>query len=98
MRLAGRAFVYERTNDLYCEVSFGKQKKKIYEYPQKLKANDVAGGVFKVTNLYGKKLLTMDKNKAFEGVKLDEIIEKYSQISGKWYSEIKFDKVVYKSL
>ena len=40
----------------------------------------------------------MDKNKAFEGVKLDEIIEKYSQISGKWYSEVKFDKVVYKSL
>lgn len=42
--------------------------------------------------------MTMDKSKAFEGVKPDEIIEKYCQISGTWYGDVFFDKAPYKTL
>lgn len=61
-------------NDIYCEFSIGKDKKKVYEYSTKVKPNDLTGGIFKVTNSFGKKLLSMDRNKAFEGVKPDDII------------------------
>jgi hypothetical protein len=74
LRLTGRGFVYEKVNDIYCEFSIGKDKKKVYEYNPKLKANDLGGGIFKVTNSFGKKLLAMDRNKSFEGVKFDDII------------------------
>lgn len=33
-----------------------------------------------------------------EGAKPEDILEKYSQISGKWYGDLFFDNVEYKSL
>ena len=74
MKLVGRGFVYEKINDVYCEFSIGKDKKKVYEYSHKIKPNDLAGGIFKVTNIFGKKLMTIDKSKPFDGVKPDDII------------------------
>jgi hypothetical protein len=46
-------------------LSVGKQKKKLYEYPYKLKSSDLAGGIFKVTNEYAVKILNTDKKKEF---------------------------------
>ena len=31
-RPVGKVFLHERTNNLFVEVSFGKEKKKIYKY------------------------------------------------------------------
>lgn len=98
MRLVGRGFIYEKTNDIYCEYSIGKDKKKVYEYSSKMKTNDLGGGIFKVTNHFGKKLLNMDRSKTFEGVKFDDIIEKYCHISGTWFGDLSFDNVSYKSV
>lgn len=98
LRLTGRGFVYEKTNDIYCQFSVGKDKKKVYQYSSKLKNCDLAGGIFKVSNTFGKKLLARDASKTFEGVKYDDIIEKYCHISGKWYGDISFDNIVYKSI
>lgn len=97
-RAVGRGFVYEKTNNIYCEWSVGKDKKKVYEYSHKLKNCDLAGGVFKVTPTFGKKLLSADRSKPFEGVKFDDIIEKYCHISGKWYGDISFDNIPYKTV
>jgi hypothetical protein len=36
--------------------------------------------------------------KPFEGIKSDDVIEKYSQISGKWFGDIYFDEVPYKTV
>lgn len=83
---------------MYCEITTGKDKKKLYEYNTKLKSSDLTGGIFKVTNAFAKKLMSGDSSKAFEGVKYDDVIEKYSQISGKWYGDVMFDNVVYKTL
>jgi hypothetical protein len=65
LRLASRGFVYEKTNNIYCEISIGKDKKKVYEYNSKLKNSDLAGGIFKVTPAFGKRLYAMDRNKPF---------------------------------
>jgi hypothetical protein len=74
LKLIGRGFVYEKVNDIYCEYAVGKDKKKVYEYSSKVKSNDLTGGIFKVTNGFGKKLMAMDRSKAFEGVKPDDVI------------------------
>ena len=94
----GRGFAYEKTNNIYCEWSIGKDKKKVYEYSHKLKNCDLAGGVFEVTPAFGKKLLAADRSKSFEGVKFDDIIEKYCHISGKWYGDVLFDNLPYKTV
>ena len=93
-----KGFVYEMTNDIYLEFSIGKDKKKVYEYPQKITEHDLAGGVYKVTHNFGKKLMSRGWGKKFDGVKADEVIEKYSQMTGKWYGDVKFDDVVFKSV
>jgi len=51
----------------------------------------LAGGIFKVTNNFGKKLVTKSWGKTFDGVKADDVIEKFSQISGKWYGDVYFN-------
>lgn len=33
LRLKGKGFVFEATNNVYLEYSIGKQAKKLYEYP-----------------------------------------------------------------
>jgi hypothetical protein len=98
LKLVGRGFVYEKVNDVYCEYSIGKDKKKVYEYSHKIKPNDLTGGIFKVTNTFGKKLMAMDRSKAFEGIKPDDIIEKNCHISGTWYGDVFFDNIPYKTL
>lgn len=40
----------------------------------------------------------MNVKKAFDGLGQDDIIEKYCSITGKWYGDLYFDKVEYKSL
>ncbi|CAM6000186.1 unnamed protein product [Sphagnum balticum] len=98
LRITGKGFFYEKVNDLYCEISAGKDKKKVYESFQKLRAPDLIGGIFKVTNSFGKKVISMDMTKNFDGVKHEDIIEKYSQLTGKWYGDLYFDGVPYKTV
>lgn len=43
-----RGYVYEKSNNLFCEMSFGKGKKRIYEVNQKLGPADLIGGLFRV--------------------------------------------------
>ena len=40
--------IVERSKGLYCELSFGKDKKDVYVSKEKMKLNDVIGGVFRV--------------------------------------------------
>jgi hypothetical protein len=47
--LKGKGFILEQSSNTYLEYSVGKQKKRLYEYPQKLKPSDFAGGIFKIT-------------------------------------------------
>ena len=72
--LVSKGFVYETTNDIYLEFSIGKEKKKVYQYPYKITEHDLAGGVYKVTHSFGKKLMTKGWGKKFDGVKPDEVI------------------------
>ena len=51
-----------------------------------------------MTNAFAKKLMPGENSKNFDGVKYDDVIEKYSQISGKWYGDVLFDNVAYKTL
>jgi hypothetical protein len=46
---------------------------------------DTIGGIFKVTHAFGKKFADHDKKKSFDGLKSDDVIERYSMFTGKWY-------------
>ena len=49
LKFAFRGYVYEETNNLFCEMSIGKDKKRVYEAKQKLCPADLYGGIFRVT-------------------------------------------------
>ena len=45
---AGKGFILEINNNLFCELSVGKDKKRVYESKVKLQSADIIGGIFKV--------------------------------------------------
>lgn len=49
LRPSGRGYVLEKNSGTYLEYSFGKDKKKLYEYKTKIKHPDLAGGIFRIT-------------------------------------------------
>lgn len=69
LKVVGKAFIFETTTNTYLEYSIGKSRKKMYEYPNKLKEADLAGGVFKVSKDYSIFLKNMDRKKSVEGAK-----------------------------
>jgi hypothetical protein len=98
VKLVGRSYIIERSRNVYLEYSIGKDRKKMYEYPTKLKPADLAGGIFRVTPACTSKLMNLDKTKAFDGIKPEEVVERHCLISGKWYGNIYFDGVAYKTV
>jgi hypothetical protein len=50
-----------------------------------MKPADVIGGIYKVTHAFGKKFATHDQKKSFDGLKADDVVEKYSIFTGKWF-------------
>lgn len=64
LKLAHRGYVYEQNSHLFCEMSIGKDKKRIYEQ-QKLGAADLAGGIFKVRPEFGEKVMLQTGKKTF---------------------------------
>lgn len=97
LKFAQRGFVYESKSKLFCEMSIGKAKKRIYER-EKLGSADLAGGIFKVRPEFGEKVLQQTGKKSFEGLKPEDVLESCCFLSGKWYGNISFDQVPYKSV
>lgn len=58
-----------------------------------MKASDLAGAIFTVTKEYARKARQSDPKKQFEGVKLEDVIKKHCQLSGKWYGDLFYDDV-----
>lgn len=56
------------------------------------------GGVFRITKQAMERILNVDRKKSYEGIKHDEAIERTSLITGKWFGDIYFDGVCYKSV
>lgn len=68
--MAGKAFVYQKINNLYSEIAVGKEKKNVYEYLN-IHPTDLAGGIFKVSNSFGKKIINLERSKKYDGVNCD---------------------------
>lgn len=98
MRTVNRGFVLECTNNTFCEYSAGKVKKKLYDTVAKIKNSDIFGGIYKVTSHFANRFLNHNREKSFEGLKSEDVIEKYCEITGKWWGEIAFDGVQYKTV
>jgi hypothetical protein len=54
-RPCSKTFIHEKTNDLWIELSYGKEKKKVYQYNGKVKPNTLLGGIYTVTKKFSKK-------------------------------------------
>ena len=74
LKLKGKGFVFETTNNVYLEYSIGKQAKKLYEYTEKIKPSDLVGGIFKVRKEFADKIMKEDKKKSTDGAKFDDIV------------------------
>jgi hypothetical protein len=98
IKLIGKGFVLEKKNQILCEISVGKDNKHLYPEDSKLGETDLAGGIFKITTQAVQRLLSLDKCKSYEGINREEMVQKYSKISGKWYGDMSFDHVQYKSV
>ena len=57
-KLVNKISLMERKTGLYCEVSFGKDKKDVYVSKSKMKPSEMIGGVFRVSDETMKKLYT----------------------------------------
>jgi hypothetical protein len=55
MRMVGRGFILNRSKRMLTEISFGKDKKGLYDSPIKMGTSDIAGGIFTVTDDFIKK-------------------------------------------
>lgn len=64
LKMTGKGFVIEKDQGIYLEFGIGKEKKKLYEYKEKIRAADLTGGVFKITNKAVERLLAFDRKKA----------------------------------
>ena len=56
--VTGFGYALEKKSGTYLEYTYGKGKKKLYEYQQKLKKSDMTGGVFKVTKQAVERILS----------------------------------------
>ncbi|TXI33253.1 MAG: hypothetical protein E6Q58_02965 [Niabella sp.] len=54
--------------------------------------------MFQITPKAVERVISLDRNKPVEGIRAEEVIRKYSLITGKWFGELSFDGVVYKSV
>lgn len=97
LRIANKGFVLEKNSQLFCEYSIGSDKKRVYESGQKVRKADLAGGIFRVRSELAQRLAG-EKRRGFEGLKAEDVMETCCFLSGKWYGELKFDGVVYKSV
>ena len=65
-RICGKMFIYERTNNLWTEISFGKEKKKIYTFKNgKIKPANLVGGIYEVNPSFGERFLKCEVKKKF---------------------------------
>lgn len=69
LKLAHKCYIYEKNNNLFCEVSIGKDKKRVYETTQKLGPADLSGGIFRVSGEFGDKVLAQTGKKVFDGLR-----------------------------
>lgn len=74
LRLAGKGYVVDQTDCLFTEVSFGKDKKRVYEAKQKVNDANLYGGVFKVKPQFVAKVMALNSKKSFDGVKAEEVL------------------------
>ena len=51
---------------------------------QKINPNTIVGGVYTVTPAFGKKFMQCENKRKFDGVKIDDIVSKHSEIYGHW--------------
>ena len=70
----GKTFIHERTNNIFIEYAAGAEKKKIYQAEGKPKPSYYYGGIFTVTEGFGKKFKECENKKKFNGLKTDDII------------------------
>lgn len=96
-KVVNKGFILEVSQNLFAEFSVGKHKKRVYESTVKLNSSDVVGGIFKVKQEFADKVKNCSKPKSFEGLKPEHVVETCCFLSGKWYGDIYFDKVCYKS-
>lgn len=73
-RVTNRGFIFEKKSCLFCQFSIGKDKKRVYEVKPKMKFADLAGGIFRVKDDFGDKVIACPKPKTFEGLKPENII------------------------
>jgi len=87
---SGKLNVFEEKNEILCELSYGKNKKHIYESQKKIKTGDIIGGVYKVSNAFTKRFKHAQW-KNFEGIKYDEKIEELAKLHGNWMGDFYMD-------
>ena len=70
-RSIGRGYVLEKKNKLFCEFSFEKESKGVYENKnkEKMRPGDIIGGIFEVTEKFISDLSTLSSMKKFTGIK-----------------------------
>ena len=71
LRLGGKGFVLDQTDCLFTQVSFGKDKKRVYEAKQKVSNANLYGGLFKVKPSFVAKVIALNSKKSFDGVKAE---------------------------
>ena len=65
-RAAGKMFIYEKKNHLWSEISYGKEKKKVYPFKNgKMKLTNIVGGIYKVTEKFGQSFLNCEVKRKF---------------------------------
>ena len=96
-RVAGKGIIMETNSNVVCQISFGKDKKRVYESKTKMHFSDLIGGIFKVKQEFADQIKTKPKSKSFDGLKPEHIVQTCCFLSGKWYGDIYFDGVQYKS-
>lgn len=63
-----------------------------------MNANTVIGGIYTVTQSFGKKFMSCQNKRKFEGLKPDEIVSKHTEIKGHWALDMYFNGVKVKSM
>ena len=65
-------------------ITFGKDKKKVYEAKTKIKPNDIYGGIFTVSSTFANKFKQCENKMKMDGIKADDIVETHAKITGNW--------------
>lgn len=83
-RAIGKCFIHQRTNNIFVEYSIGKDKKRVYQAENKIKPNDVYGGIYTVAPGFSKKFKDCENKQKFDGLKPDDVLEQHVKITGHW--------------